>query len=139
MEKEQVRISAKVGGLGLCYYEPQGDAPTGNFLTVLQQDGFVMRFRAHLKKIGLRPEAVVVPLLKEVRRLADREKAPGGRDGCGDCEIVERWRMDYNHYRPHSSLGYMTPAGFAELCRQAGCIRLHTPGLDGVQDCGILS
>jgi len=53
--------------------------------------------------------------------------------------IVERWRMDYNHYRPHSSLSYMTPAGFAELCREAGCVRPHTPVLDGVQDCGILS
>ena len=27
--------------------------------------------------------------------------------------VVERWRMDYNHYRPHSSLGYMSPAAFA--------------------------
>ena len=53
--------------------------------------------------------------------------------------VVERWRMDYNHYRPHSSLGYMTPAGFAELCRQVGCIRPPTPVLSGVQDCGILS
>ncbi|MFC1634470.1 integrase core domain-containing protein [Planctomycetota bacterium] len=53
--------------------------------------------------------------------------------------VVERWRMDYNHYRPHSSLDSMTPAGFAELCRQAGCVRLQTPVLDGVQDCGILS
>jgi putative transposase len=53
--------------------------------------------------------------------------------------VVERWRMDYNHYRPHSSLGYMTPAGFAELCHEAGCVRPHTPVLDGVQDCGILS
>ena len=53
--------------------------------------------------------------------------------------VVERWRMDYNHYRPHSSLDYMTPAGFAELCREAGCVRPHTPVLAGVQDCGILS
>jgi len=53
--------------------------------------------------------------------------------------VVERWRMDYNHYRPHSSLSYMTPAGFAELCRQVGCIRPQTPVLNGVQDCGILS
>ncbi len=27
--------------------------------------------------------------------------------------FVERWRMDYNHYRPHSSRGYMSPAAFA--------------------------
>ena len=53
--------------------------------------------------------------------------------------VADRWRMDYNHYRPHSSLSYMTPAGFAELCRQTDCIRPHMPVLDGVQDCGILS
>ncbi len=53
--------------------------------------------------------------------------------------VVERWRMDYNHYRPHSSLSYMTPAGFAELCRQAGCVRPQTSVLDGVRNCGILS
>ncbi len=27
--------------------------------------------------------------------------------------VVERRRMDYNHYRPHSSLSYMTQAGVA--------------------------
>jgi transposase InsO family protein len=53
--------------------------------------------------------------------------------------VVERGRMDYNHYRPYSSLGYMTPTGFAELFRRAGCIRPHTPVLHGVHDCGILS
>lgn len=26
---------------------------------------------------------------------------------------VEAWRRDYNHARPHSALGYQTPAGFA--------------------------
>ena len=27
--------------------------------------------------------------------------------------LVEDWRLDYNHHRPHSSLKYMTPAAFA--------------------------
>ena len=27
--------------------------------------------------------------------------------------VVDRWRIDYNHYRPHSSLGYRSPAAFA--------------------------
>jgi len=31
--------------------------------------------------------------------------------------IVDRWRMDYNHHRPHSRLGWMTPAAFAARCR----------------------
>jgi putative transposase len=39
--------------------------------------------------------------------------------------IVERWRMDYNHYRPHSSLGYMIPAAYAQLCREVGCVRRY--------------
>jgi putative transposase len=28
--------------------------------------------------------------------------------------IVEAWRQDYNHHRPHSALGYATPAEVAE-------------------------
>ncbi len=27
--------------------------------------------------------------------------------------VVDRWRLDYNHHRPHSSLDYQTPAAFA--------------------------
>ncbi|MHC5075928.1 MAG: integrase core domain-containing protein [Planctomycetota bacterium] len=34
--------------------------------------------------------------------------------------VVDRWRMDYNHYRPHSSLGYMAPAAFAARCLEQG-------------------
>jgi len=30
--------------------------------------------------------------------------------------FVEWWRLEYNHHRPHSSLGYMTPAEFASRC-----------------------
>lgn len=27
--------------------------------------------------------------------------------------VIDRWRLDYNHRRPHSSLGYLPPAEFA--------------------------
>lgn len=30
--------------------------------------------------------------------------------------LVEQWRLEYNHHRPHSSLGYETPAGYAANC-----------------------
>lgn len=30
--------------------------------------------------------------------------------------IAERWRMEYNVHRPHSGLGYKTPAEFAGSC-----------------------
>jgi putative transposase len=28
-------------------------------------------------------------------------------------EKIEAWRVDYNHRRPHSSLGHLTPSEFA--------------------------
>jgi putative transposase len=30
--------------------------------------------------------------------------------------LTRQWREDYNHHRPHSSLGYMTPIEFAARC-----------------------
>jgi putative transposase len=32
--------------------------------------------------------------------------------------VVDNWREDYNHHRPHSTLGYVPPAVFAARCRQ---------------------
>jgi len=29
-------------------------------------------------------------------------------------DIVERWRRDYNEFRPHSATSYLTPAEFAQ-------------------------
>jgi len=31
--------------------------------------------------------------------------------------VIDRWRLDYNHHRIHSSLNYQTPAAYA-----AGCV-----------------
>ena len=55
----------KVGGLGLVYYDPQGNAPTVTFETVIQEDGFVMPFVAHLKEIELDAGGAVMPLLRQ--------------------------------------------------------------------------
>ena len=32
--------------------------------------------------------------------------------------LANLWRSDYNHERPHSSLGYLTPIEFRERCGQ---------------------
>jgi len=31
--------------------------------------------------------------------------------------ILEAWRLDYNHRRPHSSLGHLTPSEFVNQCQ----------------------
>jgi putative transposase len=40
-------------------------------------------------------------------------------------QIIEAWRHDYNHFRPHSSLGALTPREFAD---QQGTVRLSKFG-----------
>jgi len=32
--------------------------------------------------------------------------------------LIEAWRHDYNHHRPHSKLGWLTPAGYAARSQQ---------------------
>ena len=44
--------------------------------------------------------------------------------------FVERWRLDYNHHRPHQSLGYMTPAVFAvTAAKVSGALPPNLPDL----------
>jgi transposase InsO family protein len=31
--------------------------------------------------------------------------------------LIDDWRLEYNHYRPHMSLDYQTPAAFARQWR----------------------
>jgi transposase InsO family protein len=52
--------------------------------------------------------------------------------------VADRWRMDYNHYRPHSSLEYMSPAAFAICCLEQGSATLHL-AQDKEKYCDILS
>jgi transposase InsO family protein len=54
------------------------------------------------------------------------------RDECLDREIFvgteelryicEKYRLDYNHHRPHQSLGYLTPAQYAAMTRIPGAL-----------------
>jgi putative transposase len=39
--------------------------------------------------------------------------------------LLEDHRLDYNHRRPHSSLGYRAPAEFAAACRRPDSAPLH--------------
>jgi len=48
--------------------------------------------------------------------------------------VIDNWREDYNHHRPHSPLGYVPPAVFAARCCQhaehpVSTTTMQTPGL----------
>lgn len=53
-------------------------------------------------------------------------------------EIAENWRHEYNHYRPHSSLGYLTPVEYAERCLKIS-IKKDVEVFPNRQDTSILS
>lgn len=41
--------------------------------------------------------------------------------------LGKEWKQEYNHVRPHSSLGYRTPAEFGEMCPRADSAALRRP------------
>ncbi len=41
--------------------------------------------------------------------------------------LGKAWKEEYNHVRPHSSLGYRTPAEFGEMCPRADAAALRRP------------
>jgi transposase InsO family protein len=41
--------------------------------------------------------------------------------------VIEDWRKEYNEHRPHSALGYETPAAFAARCKAPGGKARPTP------------
>jgi hypothetical protein len=57
--------------------------------SIVMPDGFMMPFKGKLLELELKPEAMIPPLLREVRRLCDCQKAPNRRDGCEDCERMD--------------------------------------------------
>ena len=81
-----------VSSLLLCYYSPETFLLAENpekLDEVLLEDGFYMPFMAHIKKVELKEEEIVEPLLEEVREIGEMKKAPESREGCEDCRRVE--------------------------------------------------
>ncbi len=48
--------------------------------------------------------------------------------------VADRWRMNYNHYRPQSCLDYTAPTAFATMCLEQGCAPPSSRQGEYVQD-----
>ncbi len=79
----------KVAGLALVYFEPQTDVENENAGEAVKKKGFDLGFRATAVPIDLDLETIP-PLLRKARELFDLPEAPGGKDGCKDCELLAR-------------------------------------------------
>ena len=87
MIAEQIGIRP-ISQLVLLYYEPVTDIieiGREKLNELVNEDHFMMGFRAHSLEVELDPEAVVMPLLKEVRGMVDRGVVPQGNGDCQDC------------------------------------------------------
>jgi putative transposase len=89
-----IRRWLELSGVGTLYIEPGSP----------WQNGYVESFHARLRDELLGVE--IFETKKEAKALS------------------AQWRLDYNHRRPHSALGYQTPAGYA-----AGVKKTESPAV----------
>jgi len=74
----------KVSGLYLVYYEPQTQLEHEPLLQLMDEDGFKMRFQAHVVQVPLQLMSVMT-LLKKARRIYSHRSPPLGRTDCKEC------------------------------------------------------
>ncbi len=78
-----------VSGLALIYMEPQTDLVQDQLDSLVKKEGFLMAFDGYVLEVGLEPDKVIPPLLKEVRTIHDFESPPSGNQRCRDCQLLD--------------------------------------------------
>jgi len=103
---EAIRRFLSSAGVGTLYIEPGSP----------WQNGYAESFHSRLRSELL--DAEIFENVREAQSLA------------------ASWQSDYNHYRPHSSLDYQTPAEFAAACAASApatpALQQHTPGQEAL-------
>jgi len=73
-----------VSGLVLIYMEPITEEDAGQRNANMRDRGFALGFKPNFHPVEMRT-AMIAPLLRKVRDLADLSSAPVGLDGCDEC------------------------------------------------------
>ncbi|MDA0263348.1 MAG: PD-(D/E)XK nuclease family protein [Chloroflexi bacterium] len=77
-----------VSKLALVYMEPVTDKDSAQEPGLVDQQGFVMGFRARVVPVDLRPAQLLPPLLRKARSLWDMADPPAQAKDCKDCAAV---------------------------------------------------
>jgi hypothetical protein len=77
-------------GIGLAYYEPQTELTQDGIDDVLLDHGFYMPFHCTLHQLKLDPDGTIPSLLQKLRSIVDQKKAPSGKIGCENCELLDQ-------------------------------------------------
>lgn len=76
-----------IQSLFLIYYEPQTNLETTEMQKIISEEGFSMKFKAHIVPIE-RDKALTSSLLGRAREIYDELIAPQGIAECKDCEAL---------------------------------------------------
>lgn len=76
-----------VTALGLIYCEPPTSGGDEGLDALVGDCGFMMPFRATAVPVGL-DRSIIPPLLERAKEILGLEKAPEGREVCGECRMV---------------------------------------------------
>ncbi len=76
--------------LSLIYVEPMTGIPSTEFDRVMDDAGFALNFMATRRKVEMKGEEFIADLLRRTREIYEKPRPPAGRDGCEDCEKLER-------------------------------------------------
>jgi hypothetical protein len=76
-----------VSKVGLVYFEPQTTFEDESIHKQIEK-GFDLSFKAKFLEVQLDPRGIILPLLQQVRQLANMEELPDSRPGCKDCGMV---------------------------------------------------
>lgn len=77
-----------VEALGLIYGEPPANDDNRGLDALVSDVGFSMPFKATALPIELN-RALISPLLRKAKEILEMENPPEGREGCGDCRLIE--------------------------------------------------
>lgn len=79
-----------IRSLSLIYFEPVSGIEEDVWPSHLKDEGFSLDFQGQAVRLPLDPDGIIPPLLHQARWYHAQERPPASRQGCQDCERLQR-------------------------------------------------